>query len=145
MTRFASGGGFSNIYTTPSYQSSAVSNYFATAGTQYPYYSTANMSDPTSVAGKGIYNYAGRGYPDVSAVGDNVLIYNQGMAVLIGGTSAASPVFAAVLTRINAERLTAGKKTIGFVNPTLVCPLPSSFWMMKSANVHIVCQPYRLP
>jgi tripeptidyl-peptidase-1 len=34
-------------------------------------------------------------------------------------------VFAAILTRINDERLKVGKSTVGFVNPTLVsrpCP-----------------------
>lgn len=43
----------------------------------------------------------------------------MGLPTLIGGTSAATPVFAAILTRINDERLKAGKSTIGFVNPTL--------------------------
>jgi hypothetical protein len=47
-------------------------------------------------------------YPDVAAVGDKVVIYNRGMAVSIGGTSASAPVFAAILTRINEERLAAG-------------------------------------
>jgi len=48
-----------------------------------------------------------------------VLIYNEGKAIRIGGTSASSPAFAAILTRINEERLRIGKKTVGFVNPTL--------------------------
>jgi tripeptidyl-peptidase-1 len=39
--------------------------------------------------------------------------------MLIGGTSAAAPVFAAILTRINEERLAVGKSTVGFVNPAL--------------------------
>lgn len=117
VTRFPSGGGFSNIYPIPSYQASAVSNYFATAGTQYPYYTGVNNSNIG--ANGGIYNKAGRGYPDVSAIGDNVLIFNAGAPTLIGGTSAAAPVFASVLNRINEERLAVGKKTVGFVNPTL--------------------------
>ena len=121
VTRFPSGGGFSNIYPIPSYQASAVSTYFATAGTQYPYYTGTNNSNIG--ANGGIYNKAGRGYPDVSAIGDNVVIFNAGAPTLIGGTSASAPVFAAVLTRINEERIAAGKKTIGFVNPTLVSSL----------------------
>lgn len=36
-----------------------------------------------------------------------------------GGTSAATPIFSSILNRINEERLAKGKKTIGFVNPTL--------------------------
>ncbi|KAK4554593.1 Tripeptidyl-peptidase sed1 [Recurvomyces mirabilis] len=117
VTRFASGGGFSNIYPIPSYQSSAVANYFATDNPPYPYYScTYNTS---CFGNNGIYNRIGRGYPDVSAVGDNVVIFNKGLPTLIGGTSASSPAFAAILTRINEERLKAGKSTVGFVNPTL--------------------------
>ena len=119
VTRFPSGGGFSNIYGIPSYQASAVANYFATAGTQYPYYSSTNNN--SFGANGGIFNSNGRGYPDVSAIGDNVLIFNEGVATLIGGTSAAAPTFAAILNRINEERIAAGKSTIGFVNPTLVC------------------------
>ena len=125
VTRFPSGGGFSNIYAIPSYQSSAVATYFATAGTQYPYYSSTGNN--SFGANGGIYNKNGRGYPDVSAIGDNVVIFNKGAPTLIGGTSAAAPTFAAILNRINEERIAAGKKTIGFVNPTLVS-WPESSW-----------------
>ncbi|KAK6428759.1 Tripeptidyl-peptidase sed1, partial [Oleoguttula sp. CCFEE 5521] len=67
----------------------------------------------------GIYNRAGRGYPDFSAIGDNVVIGGQGRFLRIGGTSASSPAFAAILTRINEERIAERKSTIGFVNPAL--------------------------
>ena len=70
-------------------------------------------------------NRTGRGYPDVSAVGDNIVIFNKGAPTIIGGTSASCPVFAAILTRINDERLKVGKSTVGFVNPTLVSGIPS--------------------
>lgn len=120
MSRFPSGGGFSNLYAQPSYQKTAVANYFATAKPTYPYYSTSGTNNPSAaVYGNGIYNRAGRGYPDAAAVGDNVLIFNNGAPTLIGGTSAAAPVFAAILNRINEERIAVGKSTIGFVNPTM--------------------------
>lgn len=67
----------------------------------------------------GRYNDAGRGYPDVSAVGDDVIIFDKGAPTLIGGTSASAPVFASILSRVNEERIAAGKSTVGFVNPTL--------------------------
>lgn len=107
-------------FTPRSYQSADVANYFATAKPAYPYYTTHNdpMAKNTSNPA-GIYNRAGRGYPDVSAVGDNVVIFTGGAPTLIGGTSASSPAFAAILTRVNEMRLAAGKKTVGFVNPTL--------------------------
>ena len=121
VTRYPSGGGFSNIYNIPSYQSTAVSNYFKTAGTQYPYYSSTNNN--SFGANGGIYNINGRGYPDVSAIGDNVIVFWKGSPTLIGGTSASAPVFASILNRINEERIAVGKKPVGFVNPTLVSAL----------------------
>lgn len=43
----------------------------------------------------------------------------MGAPTLIGGTSASSPTFASIVTRINEERIAAGKSTVGFVNPVL--------------------------
>jgi tripeptidyl-peptidase-1 len=124
VTRFPSGGGFSNIYARPSYQNSTLETYFANSPPPYKSYSTSGTNNPsTATTNGGIYNIAGRGYPDVSAVGDNVVIYANGMPELIGGTSASAPVFGAILNRINEERLAVGKKTVGFVNPVLVSPM----------------------
>ncbi|EHL01600.1 putative Tripeptidyl-peptidase sed1 [Glarea lozoyensis 74030] len=117
VTRFPSGGGFSNIYAIPSYQSSAVASYLKNYPPTYKSYQTVNSTNVG--ANSGIYNSAGRAYPDVSAVGDNVVIFTGGSEGLIGGTSASSPAFGAILNRINEERIAAGKSTIGFVNPTL--------------------------
>jgi tripeptidyl-peptidase-1 len=117
VTRFPSGGGFSNIYPIPSYQSSAVNTYLTQHTPPYKAYQTTDGANIGT--GGGIYNSIGRGYPDFSAVGDNVLIFTGGAPTLIGGTSASAPVFAAILNRINEERLAAGKSTVGFVNPTL--------------------------
>lgn len=117
VTRFPSGGGFSNIYKAPDYQTDAVATYFKEANPPYKYYESV---DNTSFAANGgIYNRIGRGYPDVAAVGDNVAIWTSGAPTLIGGTSAAAPLFGAMLTRINEELIEAGKPTVGFVNPIL--------------------------
>lgn len=118
VTRFPSGGGFSNVFAIPSYQTSFVSNYFEVADVPYPSYATLNESDTLGANG-GIYNTIGRGIPDVAATGDNVLVFVQGQEGLIGGTSAATPLFGSILTRINEVRLGAGKSVVGFVNPTL--------------------------
>ncbi|KAG9949310.1 aorsin, partial [Aureobasidium melanogenum] len=131
VTRFGSGGGFSNIFEIPSYQAAAVSNYLTNHPPPYTSYSTTDDADIG--AGGGIYNRNGRGYPDVSAIGDNVLIFNKGAPTLIGGTSAAAPVFASILTRINDERLKAGKSTVGFVNPTLYAN-PGAFHDITTGN-----------
>jgi tripeptidyl-peptidase I len=76
---------------------------------------------------EGFTTKVGRGYPDVSAVGDNIVIFNAGAPTLIGGTSASAPIFASILTQINEERIAAGKSIIDFVNPTLVY-----FWLSLS-------------
>jgi len=55
------------------------------------------------------------GIPDVAAIGQNLAIYNKAKSILEGGTSASSPIFAAIITRINDERLRIGKKPVGFV------------------------------
>jgi len=93
----------------PSYQESTLQNYFET--TPPPYGST--------VYGTPYYNASGRGYPDVSAVGQNILLYAYGEPQFVGGTSASAPIFASIITLINEERIAAGKGPVGFLNPTL--------------------------
>lgn len=132
VTRFPSGGGFSNIYKAPDYQAQAVADYFDKAQPSYPYYESVDNS--SFGENSGIYNRIGRAYPDVAAVGDKVVIYNRGMAVSIGGTSASAPVFAAILTRINEERLAAGKSTVGFVNPVLYAHPEAFFDVVTGSN-----------
>ncbi|KAE8419834.1 peptidase S8/S53 domain-containing protein [Aspergillus pseudocaelatus] len=131
-TSFPSGGGFSNIYKRPEYQNAAVEEYFNTAQLSYPYYESVDNS--SFAANGGIYNRIGRAYPDVAAIADNVLVFNKGLPTLVGGTSAAAPVFAALLTRINEERLAAGKKTVGFVNPVLYANPEVFFDVTKGSN-----------
>ncbi|KAJ5319748.1 hypothetical protein N7508_000031 [Penicillium antarcticum] len=132
VTSFPSGGGFSNIYKAPDYQAQAVADYFAKAKPSYPYYESVDNSSFGSNGG--IYNRIGRGYPDVAAIGDRVVIYNRGMPISIGGTSASAPVFAGILTRINEERLAAGKSTVGFVNPVLYAHPEAFFDVIKGSN-----------
>ncbi|KAL9108243.1 MAG: hypothetical protein Q9227_006981 [Pyrenula ochraceoflavens] len=112
---FSSGGGFSNIFPIPSYQSAAVQNFFSAHDPPYPYYSGGQNIG----ANGGLYNRLGRGIPDVAANGDNIAVYNRGAPRLSGGTSASAPIFASIINRINEERLAAGKGTVGFINPVL--------------------------
>ncbi|KAH7397703.1 peptidase S8/S53 domain-containing protein [Cadophora sp. MPI-SDFR-AT-0126] len=101
-----SGGGFSNVFSMPSYQSSAVKTYFAQHKPSYSSdrYNTSQMS---------------RGFPDVSANGVNYVIAIDGNFSYVYGTSASAPTFGSVLTLINSARLAVGKSSIGFINPTL--------------------------
>lgn len=101
-----SGGGFSNVFPLPSYQSAVVKSYFANH--KPPYTATQyNNSQTTS------------GFPDVSANGANYVVAVDGSLSLINGTSASSPTFGSVITLINEQCANAGKGPVGFVNPTL--------------------------
>ncbi|KAI1750022.1 subtilisin-like protein [Xylaria castorea] len=119
--RFPSGGGFSNIFPLPPWQASYVNNYVDTVGKTLPFqsYSQFPPNGNFSRVTKGVYNRLGRAYPDVAAVGDRQIVLGGGKWYLIGGTSLSAPVWGAVLTLVNEERLQAGKSTLGFVNPIL--------------------------
>ncbi|TVY85524.1 Tripeptidyl-peptidase sed1 [Lachnellula suecica] len=106
---YSSGGGFSNYWSAPSYQESTLATYFTNTP---PSYGITKYGTP-------YYNGSGRGYPDVSAIGRAILIYNRGEPELVDGTSASAPIFASIINLINERRLAAGKPTVGFVNPTL--------------------------
>ncbi|MCJ1306671.1 hypothetical protein MMC25_000314 [Agyrium rufum] len=106
VSSFGSGGGFSNYFALPSYQASAVKAFMASYAPNY---------------GPNVYNDTGmaRGFPDVSAIGLNVVTVFNGSTYGVGGTSASSPIFAGIVTLLNEARITAGKGPIGFLNPTL--------------------------
>ncbi|KAF8175705.1 peptidase S8/S53 domain-containing protein [Mycena galopus ATCC 62051] len=122
VTSFPSGGEFSNIYAIPSYQADAVATYLNEHTPKDPSY--ASLPSPIYSAlhssASGICNSNGRGYPDLSAVGDNIVIYSDETPLLVGGTSASAACLCVHLTRINNVLLSKGKKPVGFVNPTLV-------------------------
>ncbi|CAK7208697.1 hypothetical protein SBRCBS47491_000179 [Sporothrix bragantina] len=109
---FSTGGGFSNIFAMPDWQQIAVQDYLAQASLGFIGYSG-------HTTGSGLFNKSGRGYPDVSAVGDNTYIIYRGLAVKMSGTSVAAPIWAAMLTLVNEARLRANKTTVGFVHLVL--------------------------
>jgi len=61
----------------------------------------------------------GRGYPDLSLLGNSYLIQVGTQAYGVSGTSASAPVFAGMVSLVNAGRLAAGKSALGFLNPAL--------------------------
>jgi subtilase family serine protease len=97
------GGGFSTYLARPSYQDDVVSKYLSTS-------SLPPSSD---------FNSTNRGFPDVSALGHNYLITYYGLNTIVDGTSASSPVWAGIVTRWNAYRLSKGLSSIGFANPMI--------------------------
>jgi len=106
-----SSGGFSGVFKTPSYQSKAVSDYLGKI-----------KGDKRYGDIKGLFNTTGRGFPDVSLRGEGYQTIVGGKTGTVSGTSASTPVFAAILSMLNAELDKAGKKSIGFLNPLLYSP-----------------------
>jgi len=98
------GGGFSVTFDTPAYQKTVVTNYL-TNGPNLP---------PAAQ-----FNGKGRGYPDIALLGFNYEVTIAGSQYAVSGTSASSPVWAGMLSLINARRIAAGKPALGFVNPSL--------------------------
>ena len=116
---FSSSGGFSNYFPAPDYQRKAVEQYLSKEHLPFDSY-FYNGSASSIGAGGGRYNCAGRGSPDVSALGTNFTTVNSGAIDNTGGgTSAATPIFASIIWKLNAERIATGKKTLGFINPAL--------------------------
>ena len=106
-----SAGGFSNYFPRPLYQELAVETYlnFHISPAVKKYYTPFT-------------NFNGRGFPDISAhsVSPDYQVVYGGELSPSGGTSAASPVVAAVLGLLNDARFRAGKKSsLGFINPLL--------------------------
>jgi len=101
---FKSGGGFSiDPFNIPDYQADDVTGYLK-----------SGVTLPPACA----YNASGRATPDVSALGDEYFqVVNGGSTISVGGTSASSPSFAAVMSLLNDLRLSKGKTTLGFLNP----------------------------
>jgi len=99
-----SAGGFSNLFSRPSYQDAAVLGFLR----QLP-------------KGKfeGLFNPNGRGFPDVAAQGANFRIFFEGGPGLVDGTSCAAPTFAGFVSLLNDVRLEHGKAPLGFLNPFL--------------------------
>ncbi|PSR23032.1 MAG: peptidase [Sulfobacillus acidophilus] len=93
----ASGGGISQMFAIPPYQSA--------------------LDLPVKP-----YDKLGRGVPDVAANADpdtGYAVYFQGAATVVGGTSAASPLWAALFTRLNQARAHQQLGPVGYVNPIL--------------------------
>lgn len=113
-----SGGGFSNYWTRPDYQSSVVEAYLDFLGDTY----------------SGLYNASGRGFPDVSAQAYNYQIVNDGSTTGVAGTSCSSPLFASIVSLLNDELIAAGKSPLGFLNPWLYSTAASAFTDITSGN-----------
>lgn len=87
------GGGVSTVFTKPSFQT-----------------------------GTGTTSFTGRGVPDVAADADpasGYSIYSTGKWGVVGGTSAAAPLWAGIAAINNQYAAANGKTNLGYANPTL--------------------------
>ena len=98
-----SGGGFSTFYSQPKWQLNATNNYFNNLQTQ-----------PSNG-----YNRLGRGYPDISMIGVSYAVIIGGSVNYLYGTSASTPVFAGMISLLNAQLAAVNRSSVGFLNPTL--------------------------
>jgi len=99
-----SGGGFSSLWAQPPYQRSAVEAYLAA------------MAGTGALPPIAMYNRTMRAYPDVALIAHNIdTIVNQQLFPG-AGTSASAPLFAGMLARILAARLTHGMPPFGLLN-----------------------------
>ena len=67
----------------------------------------------------GLYNRHGRGFPDVAAQGVRYHVFSGNKDILVSGTSASAPMFAALVSLLNNARLVQGRPPLGFLNPWL--------------------------
>jgi len=100
------GGGFSLYNTRPSYQDDHVDSYLKTATLP----SNANSAT---------YNTSNRAYPDVAAFAAFYPMEYMGYMSPSGGTSGATPQFAAVMALINVYRYQKGLPPLGPLNQAL--------------------------
>lgn len=105
-TLFSSGAGFSYYFDRPAYQDLEVSHYLT------------NFHD--SPVQNEMYNHRGRAYPDIIGPGGGAFFdYYYNRWDIGGGTSAAAPTIASIVTLLNDWRLRQHKPTLGFLNPFL--------------------------
>ncbi len=106
----ATGGGISQVWTMPSYQSGAPASLDVV---------NANSSGAPCSAPAGSYC---REVPDVSANADpysGYVFYYKGAWGGVGGTSGASPLWAALLALADASSACRANGAVGFANPAL--------------------------
>ncbi|MBV8865919.1 MAG: S53 family peptidase [Acidobacteriaceae bacterium] len=105
----ATGGGVSTVFAVPSYQSS----------------SSVPVQPQTNFAGRGVPDVAGDADP---STGYQVLV--SGQSIVVGGTSAVAPLWAALVALFNQQLGTP----VGFLNPKLYPLGESVFRDITSGN-----------
>jgi tripeptidyl-peptidase-1 len=126
---FVSGSGFSNYFPRPSYQNGVVDEYLNALpeGLFSGLYNQGeNLHSSPFVREVANPCTEGRGYPDISAQGNNFafafnqsLVDQDGVPFTISGTSASAPLVSSIISLINDALIGSGKSPLGFLNPWL--------------------------
>ena len=94
-------------------------SYVGTSGGVSSYYSIPGWQTGISMTANG-GSTAYRNIPDVAMSADNVyVVYGNGTSGTFGGTSCATPLWAALAALMNQQSAAAGRPAIGFINPAL--------------------------
>ena len=113
------------------------------SGSRRPSPRTSPRAVPAQVPAASKFDATGRATPDVSALGEGFQVYVNGRVEPVGGTSASSPTFAAMISPINEERFKATSRCAArlHANPTPV----SRPHTRTHAHVHALPTPAPLP
>jgi hypothetical protein len=121
----AGGAGFAWNYARPSYQDAVVTQYLSeNQGSQ-------NFPPPHT------FNSTGRAYSDIATLASNVPIVANGRMFPAGGTSAAAPSAAGMISMINDHRLNNDLPSLGFLHPrlyTMATTRPGLFYDMTTGS-----------
>lgn len=98
-----SSGGFSSYFPRPGWQKEAVDEYVTALNGHLEGYYDPNM----------------RAVPDISVIGTQFQTVVNGRTLTLQGTSASTPVLAAMIALINDARVRKGKKVLGWLNDKL--------------------------
>ena len=82
-----------------------------------------------------------RNQPDVSAQASDILIYYDGKAKDIGGTSLATPLWAGYMALVNELAANAGEDSVGFANPSLYSIASGSDYDTNFHDIVSGCNP----
>ncbi|KAK4458390.1 tripeptidyl-peptidase [Cladorrhinum samala] len=110
-----SAGGFSDLFgrqAAAGWQEEAVSKFLQSLP-------SSSSSSTENEDRRQLFNSSGRAVPDISAVGSNFQIIVGGQMTEVLGTSASTPVVAAMVALVNDKRMRAGKPPLGWLNPLL--------------------------
>jgi tripeptidyl-peptidase-1 len=107
-----SAGGFSDFFARPEWQEEVVKPYVDRLLQNY-------TIDRAWAHRMNMFNHNGRATPDISAIGSAFQIALAGDYAQVLGTSASTPVVAAMVALVNDARMRAGKPSLGWLNPIL--------------------------